>query len=68
MPYNVWVPKLTSNPGLCNKSLRARYKVLKNITTTFVKSSFLAKYGMRYAIYMPPNTKDLAINQAMFAY
>ena len=23
---------------------------------------------MRYAIYMPPNTKDLTINQAMIAY
>ena len=23
---------------------------------------------MRYAIYMPPNTKDLAINQTMVAY
>ena len=26
------------------------------------------KYWMRYAVYMPPNTKDLAINQMMVAY
>ena len=36
--------------------------------TTFGKSLFLIKYWMRYAIYMPPNTKDLAINQTMVAY
>ena len=30
---------------------------------TFGKSLFLTKYRMRYAICMPPNTKDLAINQ-----
>ena len=31
-------------------------------------SLFLIKYRMRYAIYMPPNTKDLAINQTVVAY
>ena len=36
--------------------------------TAFGKSLFLIKYRMRYAIYMPPNTKDLAINQTMVAY
>ena len=35
---------------------------------TFEKSLFLTKYRMRYAIYIPPNTKDLAINQTMVAY
>ena len=40
----------------------------KNIMTTFGKSLFLTKKRMRYAIYMPPNTKDLAINQTMGAY
>ena len=40
----------------------------KKITTAFEKSLFLIKYRMRYAIYMPPNTKDLAINQTMVAY
>ena len=29
---------------------------------------FLTQYRMRYAIYIPPNTKDLAINQTMDAY
>ena len=29
---------------------------------------FLIKYRMRYAIYMPPDTKDLVINQTMVAY
>ena len=40
----------------------------KNITTTFGKSLFLTQYRMRYAIYIPPKTKDLAINLAMVAY
>ena len=40
----------------------------KKITTTFGKSLFLIKYRMRNAIYMPPNTKDLAITQTMAAY
>ena len=40
----------------------------KEITTTFGKSLFLIKYRKRYTIYMPPNTKDLAINQPMIAY
>ena len=35
---------------------------------TFVKSLVLIKDRMLYAIYMPPNTKDLAINQMMVAY
>ena len=35
----------------------------KKITTTFGKSLFLIEYRTRYAIYMAPNTKDLAINQ-----
>ena len=43
-------------------------KKQKKITTTFGKSLFLIKYRMRYAIYMPPNTKDLPINQTMVAY
>ena len=46
---------------------RAKPKT-KKITTTFGKSLFLIKYRMRYAIYMPPNTKDLAINQTTVAY
>ena len=40
----------------------------KDITTTFGKSLFLTQYRMRYAIYIPPNTKDLAINLTMVAY
>ena len=46
---------------------RAKPKT-KIATTTFGKSLFLIEYRMRYAIYMPPNTKDLAINQTMVAY
>ena len=46
---------------------RAKLKT-KKITTTFGKSVFLTKYRMRYAIYMPPNTKDFTINQTMVAY
>ena len=40
----------------------------KKITTTFGKLLFLIKYRIRYAIYMPPNTKELAINQTMVTY
>ena len=47
---------------------RAKQKKTKNITTTFGKSLFLTEYRMRYAIYMFPNTKVLAINQPMVAY
>ena len=49
---------------LCPPKKRAK---LKNITT-FRKSLFLTKYRMRYAICMPPNTKDPATNQTMVAY
>ena len=45
---------------------RAKAKT-KKIATTFGKSLFLIKYRMHYAIYMTPNTKDLAINQQMIA-
>ena len=51
----------------CLPKKRAKPKT-KKITTTFGKSLFLLIYRMRYAIYMPPNTKDLAINQTMVAY
>ena len=51
----------------CPPKKRAKLKT-KEITTAFGKSLFVIKYRMRYAIYMPPNTKDLAINQAMVAY
>ena len=40
----------------------------KKITMAFAKSLFLIEYRMRYAIYIPPNTRDLAINQTMVAY
>ena len=36
--------------------------------TTFRKSLFLTQYRMRYAIYIPPNTKERAINLTMAAY
>ena len=49
--------------------MKKRAKLLtRNITTTFGKSLFLAEYRMRYAIYIPQNTKYLAINQMMVAY
>ena len=38
------------------------------MTTTFGTSLFLIKHRIRYAFHMPPNTKDLAINQTMVAY
>ena len=50
--------------------LRKNRAKLKNkkITATFGMLLFLIKYRMRYAIYMLPNTKDLAINHTMVAY
>ena len=47
------------------KKSKAKNKI---ITTTFGKSLFLINYRMRYAIHMPPNTKDLAINRTMAVY
>ena len=38
------------------------------MTTTFGKSLFSTQYRIRIAIYIPPNTKDLAINLTMSAY
>ena len=38
------------------------------ITMTFGKLLFLTKYQVRYTIYMPPNTKNLAINRTMVVY
>ena len=52
---------------LCPPKKIAKLKT-KKITTVFGKSLFLIKYRMRYATSMPPNTKDLAINQAMVGY
>ena len=46
---------------------RAKLKLQKK-TATFGTSLFLNKYRIRYAIYMPPNTKDLPTNQTMVAY
>ena len=40
---------------------------MKNITTTLGKSLLLAEYRMRYSIYIPLNTKDVAINLTMVA-
>ena len=40
----------------------------KKITATFRMSLFLIKYRMRYVIYMPANTNDLAIIETMVAY
>ena len=39
----------------------------KKIKTAFEKLLFLIKYLMHYAVYTPPNTKDLAINETMVA-
>ena len=58
----------TNHAGHKKDSLSsAKKSKTTNIMTTFGKSLFLLKYRMRYAIYMPPNTKDLVINQTMVA-
>ena len=51
----------------CPPKKRAKLKT-KSITTTLGKSLFLTKHRMRYGIYIPLNTKDLAINPSMVAY
>ena len=48
--------------------LKKRAKLKTKAITAFGKSLFLTQYRMRYAIYMPSNTKDLAINLTMVAY
>ena len=48
--------------------LRKKRAKLKTKNTTFEKSLFSTQYQMRYAIYIPPDTKDLAINLTMVAY
>ena len=40
----------------------------QKITTTFGTSLFMIKYRKHYAIYILPNTKDLAINHTMVPY
>ena len=52
---------------LSSEKKRAKPKT-KKLRTTFGKSLFLLKYRMHYAIYMSPNTKDLAIKQTMVVY
>ena len=39
-----------------------------SITTTFGKSVFITPYRMHYAIYIPPNAKDLTLDFTMFVY
>ena len=77
MSFDIWTPMLTSNLNLRNKSLRACNKVTHvellrglccNMLWLIGKSLFLTQYWMRYAIYIPPTTKDLAINLTMVGY
>ena len=74
MPHDVWTPMRYAVTAIYRNQQRKKQKgfsVLqkkskaenKKITATFGKSLFLIKYQMRYAVYMPPNTKDLAINR-----
>ena len=68
----LWLwPIETDNAGYKKYFLSSKKKTKlkrKNIPTTFGKLLFLTEFRMRYAIYTPPNTKDLAINQTMVAY
>ena len=79
MPHDVWTPMRYAVTAIYRNQQRKKQKgfsVLqkkskaenKKITATFGKSLFLIKYQMRYAVYMPPNTKGLAINRTMVAY
>ena len=45
-----------------------RFSVFQKNKSKTKKSLFLIKYWMRYTINIPPNTKDLTINQTMVAY
>ena len=62
----LWLWSIETNNARNKKDFLSSEK--KIMTTTFGKSIFIIKYRMRYAIYMPPDTKDLAITQTMVAY
>ena len=69
----LWLWSIETNNARNNKDFlssgkKSKAKKTKTITTTFGKSLFLIEYRMRFAIYMPPNTKDLAIIQTMVAF
>ena len=70
----LWLwPVGTDNEGnkkilFSEKKSKSKAQNKKNITATFGKSLFLTQYRMRYAICIPPNTKDPAINLTMVAY
>ena len=67
----LWLPPIETNNAR-NKTVFCFPKKKKSkkqkIPTTFGKSLFLIKYRMRYMIYMPLNTLDLAITQTMVAH
>ena len=69
----LWLwPVGTVNAGhkkiFCPPKKIERSSKQKSITKIFGKSLFLTQYRMRYAICIPPNTKDPAINLTMVAY
>ena len=65
----LWLWSIETNNARNKNDFLSRAKPkAKIITTTFGKSLFPIKYRLRYAICMPPNTKDLTINQTMVAY
>ena len=57
----MWLWSIETNNA---RNKKEQSQKTKKIITTFGKSLFL----IEYSIYMPPNTKDLAINQTMVAY
>ena len=63
---DLWEPIAQITKKFLSSKKREKLKP-KNITT-FGKSLFLTQYWMRYAIYIPLNTKDLVINLVMVAY
>ena len=66
----LWLWSIETNNARNKKDFLSSKKKAKTKKTmpTYGKSLFLIKYRMRYTIYMPLNTKYLAINQTMVAY
>ena len=79
MPHDVWTPMLTHNKSLLARNKVAHVELLRELARpvpryavtviySFEKLLFITKYRMRYVIFMPSNTKEIAINQTMVDY
>ena len=65
---NHWQPIMQDTKRFSVLQKKKKSNAQNKKLTTFGKSLFPTRYRMCYAIYIPPNTKDLAINLTMVAY